>query len=68
MNLPLVPKDDGAEARPVDPAVPLADVVFADGTPVDAMVFFAEGSPVDAIIVVLPETLVDTAVPMVPDG
>lgn len=68
MYVPLVPKDDGAEARPVDTAVPLTGVTFADGSPVDAIVFFAEGSPVDAMIVVLPKTLVETAVPMVPDG
>lgn len=69
MSLPLVPKDDGAEARPVDAAVPPADVVFfADGSPVDAMVLFTGGSPVDAMVVVLPGTLVETAVPMVPDG
>ena len=33
MNLPLVPKDDGAEAMPVDAAVPLAD-----GSPVETAV------------------------------
>ena len=55
VNLPLVPNEEGAEARPVDPAVPLA-VVFPDG------------SPVDATVVVLPETLVETTVPMVPVG
>ena len=69
VNLPVVPKEDGAEAGSVGAAVPLlADVAFADGSPVDATDFFAEGSPVDAMVVVLPETLVETAVPMVPDG
>ena len=38
MYAPLVPKDDGAEARPVDPAVPLAGVAFADGSPVETAV------------------------------
>lgn len=56
MTLPVEPKEEGAEARPVDAAVPLADVVFA------------EGSPVDGMDVALAGTLEETAVPTVPDG
>ncbi len=38
MGLPLVPKDDGADARPVDPAVPTVPVAVLPQAMVEAAV------------------------------